>query len=774
MTRRPGTPGSNGASRSTPFGPRLPQRLGAFGGLLNQREGPAPRRERDLQEGLAELGYDTLQLLQVEQPHTVRWLRTLLTVVAAGAIFALVPLLALRPVLGIGGSAVWLLDLVGSVLLALQWGIAGAVAGTLLSIAGFALLGGNYGLGGFTYPHRRSVLALSLLVDAAVPLLVGRLSQRLARFDDAHRLSEENQRVNSGAQAAVRASEERFRSLIQNASDVVTVLDADGIRRYVSPSVERMLGYQPDELIGTSFFASVHPDDAGRVMTFHLERLANPLLTAPIEFRYRGKDGAWHHLEASFNNLLREPLVGGIVVNARDVTERKLFQERLAHQAFHDPLTGLPNRALFMDRLEQSLGRSDRGHTPLAVMFLDLDRFKVINDSLGHAVGDALLIEVGKRVSACLRPGDTVARLGGDEFAVLLEGVLEEADATSVAERMIDLFRQVLTLEGHEVYVTTSIGIAVSRGRHTRPADVLKEADVALYRAKAAGRSCFVVFDSSMSAGGLEGPDLEADLRRAVERDQLVLHYQPEVDVASGRIVGMEALVRWEHPRYGLIPPDRFIPLAEETGLIIPIGLWVLRRACRQLAEWQAMRPADAPLVMGVNLSLRQFQQPDLVEQVADAIREFGISAQHLRLELTESIAMHDVESALSTLAALKGLGVELAIDDFGTGYSSLSYLRRLPIDTLKIDQSFLRGQEDTKATSAIVQAIIALSHALGIEVTAEGIETAEQLLWIRGLDCDRGQGYFYARPVPDESMRRLLVTGLPHALLDDEQAHSA
>jgi diguanylate cyclase (GGDEF)-like protein/PAS domain S-box-containing protein len=771
MTRGPGTPESNNASGSAPFAPRLPRGLGR---VLNQREGPPLRREREIQEGLAELGYDTLQLLQREPAPASRWVRRVITAASAGAIFVLAPLLATRPVFGVGGSAAWLLDLFGSILLAVQWGVAGAAAGVLLNFAGFVLLGGDHGIAGFTYPHRRDVLVMSLLVNASIPLLVGRLSQKLARFDDTRRLSEENKRVSSGAQAAVRASEERFRSLIQNASDVVTVLDADGIRRYVSPSVERMLGYGPDELIGTSFFASVHPDDAGRVMTFHLERLANPLLTAPIEFRYRGKDGAWHHLEASFNNLLREPLVGGIVVNARDVTERKLFQERLAHQAFHDPLTGLPNRALFMDRLEQSLGRPDRGQTPLAVMFLDLDRFKVINDSLGHAVGDALLIEVGKRVSSCLRPGDTVARLGGDEFAVLLEGVLEEADATSIAERMIDLFRQVLALEGHDVYITTSIGIAVSRGRHTRPADILKEADVALYRAKGAGRSCFLVFDPSMMATGLEGPDLEADLRRAVERDQLILHYQPEVDIATGAIVGMEALVRWEHPRYGLIPPDRFIPLAEETGLIISIGLWVLRRACRQLAEWQAARPADAPLVMGVNLSLRQFQQPDLVEQVASAINEAGVSAEYLRLELTESIAMQDVESALSTLDALKRLGVQLAIDDFGTGYSSLSYLRRLPIDTLKIDQSFLRGQEDSRVTSAILQAIIALSHALGMEVTAEGIETVEQLLWIRALHCDRGQGFYYARPVPEESMRRLLVTGLPHALPDEQQAHSA
>jgi len=500
-------------------------------------------------------------------------------------------------------------------------------------------------------------------------------------------------------------------------------------------------------LVSASFFALVHADDAERVREFHLERLANPLVSSPILFRCRDKQGDWHYLEASFNNLLREPSVLGIVVNARDVTERELFRERLTHQAFHDPLTGLPNRGLFMDRLEHALAGTGRGRPPVAVMFLDLDRFKVVNDSLGHAVGDALLSGVGKRLSDCMRPGDTVARLGGDEFAVLLDEMASPDDGIRVAERIIALFKQPLLLAGHEVFAATSIGLAVSNIRHNRPADLLQEADIALYAAKGAGRGCYAVFDSSMNASARERLDLETDLRRAVERDQLRLHYQPEMDVATGAIVAMEALVRWQHPRHGLMSPDQFIPLAEESGLILPVGQWVLREACRQAVEWQRSRAPEARLVMSVNLSARQLQQPDLLASVAGVLTETGMDPSQLRLEITETAAMQDVESTIAKLQSLKELGVGLAMDDFGTGYSSLSYLRRFAVDTVKVDRSFVRDLGSDAGTAAVVQAVTTLAHFLGMTVTAEGVETAEQLACASAVHCDRVQGYFCARP---------------------------
>jgi diguanylate cyclase (GGDEF)-like protein len=431
--------------------------------------------------------------------------------------------------------------------------------------------------------------------------------------------------------------------------------------------------------------------------------------------------------------------------------------EALGYQAVHDPLTQLPNRMLFVDRLHQALARAARHHTGIAVLFLDLDRFKAINDSLGHAAGDQVLTTVAVRIRDYLRPEDTVARLGGDEFTILLEDITQVWDATQVAERVSEAVQAPVLIQGHELVITTSIGIALSTTGQDRPDDLLRNADVAMYRAKAQGPARYTVFDATMSAQAIERLQLETELRQAVERQALEVYYQPTVDCTTGRIVGFEALVRWPHPQRGLLKPATFIPVAEETGLIRELGRWVLAEACRQARAWQAQYP-EQPLTMSVNLSVKQFQQPGLAQEVAQVLRETGLPARSLVLEITESAAMQEVEVAIDTLQELKVLGVMLAIDDFGTGYSSLAYLKRLPIDALKIDRSFVARLGQAWEDTAIVEAIIGVAKTLQLRVTGEGIETVEQLAQLRVLRCDLGQGYYVGMPLPEAGARALLA----------------
>jgi diguanylate cyclase (GGDEF)-like protein len=424
--------------------------------------------------------------------------------------------------------------------------------------------------------------------------------------------------------------------------------------------------------------------------------------------------------------------------------------DQLARQAFRDPLTSLPNRALFMDRLQHALTRTERRGEQLAVLFLDLDRFKVVNDSMGHGVGDQLL-------AACLRPEDTIARLGGDEFAILLEDVKDDKGPTSVADRLTAELQQPFMVEGREVVITVSIGIAMSTARRMTPEDILRDADLAMYHAKGKGKARYEIFDKSMNAPAQERMDLELDLRNAVARGEFVLHYQPVVDLPTGRITEVEALVRWKHPQRGLLFPADFIGLSEETGLIVALGRWVLHEACRQTRQWQLASP-DSKLAISVNLSARQLQQPGLVEEIAAVLHETRLDAADLRLEITETVVMHDAPTTLAKLEALKTLGVQLAIDDFGTGYSSLGYLKRFPVDTLKIDRSFVKGIGDDVEDSAIVRAVITVAKSLNLSVTAEGIETAEQLEHLRTLGCDHGQGYFFAKPMASDRVPALLL----------------
>src|SRR6266508_3850727 len=466
-------------------------------------------------------------------------------------------------------------------------------------------------------------------------------------------------------------------------------------------------------------------------------------------------------LVTSFNRMMAT-----IEQQAEEISQFPRRLEQLTKQAFRDSLTGLPNRALFMDRLSHGLTRARRRHEHLAVLFLDRDRFKVINDTLGHAIGDQLLVEVSNRLGSSLRPGDTVARLGGDEFGLLLEDVADAETAELVALRIEAELAKPLSFEGREVFVTASIGIALSSERLGTPEEVLRDADLAMYHAKAKGKARHEIFDGTMSAPALDRMDLEMDLRSAITNRDFRLHYQPILRLDTGRIVEVEALIRWQHEKRGLLQPDAFIGLTEETGLIVPIGQWVLTEACRQARTWQIEFPRSPALGVSVNLSAKQFQNPKLVEEVTDALTMSGLDPACLKLEITESVVMQDVPATLAKLHELKDLGIRLAIDDFGTGYSSLGYLTRFPVDTLKIDRSFVKGLSHEGGDSAIVRAVVTVAKSLNMDVTAEGIETDQQRLELKALGCDLGQGFLFGRPSAPEHLKPLLAISVNGALV--------
>ena len=684
-------------------------------------------------------------------------------------------------------------------------------------------------------------------------------------------------------------TEAYFRSLMENSSDIITILESDGTIRYQSASIHRILGYVPDELLGQQIFELVHPDDVHPVKKSFTKLTKRPGI-APVEFRFRHKNGSWRTLEAVGTNLLADPAVRGIVVNSRDSTARKKVEEalreseeryalamagandgvwdwnlktntvyysaswkrllgyeqnelgsspdewlnrvhpeditrlhscvaahvegrtpqyeceyrirhkdgrdlwmisrgiavrgpdgvihrlvgsqsdighrkqaeeRLLHDALHDALTGLPNRALFVDRVSSCFSRLQRHKDFLfAVLFLDLDRFKLVNDGLGHVVGDKLLVEVGRLLQACIRPEDTVARIGGDEFTLLLSDIDDLSSATRVAHRILNALTVPVKVDGQELYVTASIGIALSAIGYSKPEDLIRDADTAMYRAKASGKARHQVFDTSMHERAVALLQMETDLRRAVERGEFMVYYQAIRSIPGARVVGFEALLRWQHPERGMVLPMDFIPVAEDTGLIIPIGWWVLHESCRQMRAWQqelALQEPLNPLHISVNLSSSQFSQPDLLAQVVDILRDTGLDPHSLNLEITESVVIDNPKFAHETIRQLRSMGIKLCIDDFGTGYSSLSYLLRYPIDTLKIDRSFVSGMGSGISNAAIVQSIVSLAHNLGMDVVAEGVETEEQLLHLTGIQCEHAQGYLFSKPVTGEKAFELV-----------------
>ena len=611
----------------------------------------------------------------------------------------------------------------------------------------------------FVIDRLRMLIALTLIFVPGTVLIIF-FRKTIRTFQ--HRIEE------SLAREAASSSfnERRFFSLVQNASDLIMICGELGTILYQSPTAQAVWHYPANELLGVPLAGLVHRDDQPALTQIWQQLLESSSSPAGSEIRtteLRLRDGAgnWRIVQLIVTNLLHDQAVQGLVVTIHDITERKAFEEQLTQQAFFDTLTGLPNRVLFCDRLEQALVRAGRRKDAVGLLCIGLDNFKLVNDSLGYEIGDKLLMEAAGRLRGCVRAQDTVARLGGDEFAVVLERLAGERDALPVAKAIAEQFRRPFQFDGRDIVVTVSVGIALSSAYQENVLQLLRNADVAMYRAKSDGKARHMIFEPSMRTDTLARLDLEGDLRHAIEQNELRIHYQPIVEMVSGEITELEALVRWQHPVRGLVSPIDFIPMAEETGLIIPLGKWVIEQACLQLAEWQRQFPSEPPLALSVNISPRQFQEPFLVADVIQALLEAGLPASCLKLEITESVIMRDVESTIRTLWELRQLGVRIAVDDFGTGYSSLSYLKRLPLDVLKIDRSFVSGIVDNQEANAIVCAIIALAKSLNLKVTGEGIETTEQADLLREWGCDQGQGYLFSRPLDVERTGAFLAAAM-------------
>lgn len=557
----------------------------------------------------------------------------------------------------------------------------------------------------------------------------------------------------------------RFRGLVQNAPDVVVVLRADSTVRYVSPSVGRVLGYRPEELVGTRLSRYLRPEDLRRVLG-GIKKVSGEDVPVPVGFEMAHADGSQRYLEIVGVDLLEDPEVGGILCHVRDVTARKVAEVDLFRWAFHDALTGLTNRALFMDRLGHALARAPRRPEPVAVLFIDLDDFKAVNDGFGHEAGDRLLVEAGRRLRACLRPGDTVARLGGDEFAVLLEDSPGDAarDPERVADRISEALREPFALSEGPMFVTASVGVAQSGAGLDGAEDLLRAADEAMYRTKRRHKARWRIPRGTVDGSGHRWR--ECDLLRAVEHEELEVYYQPEVLPGRG-IAGMEALLRWEHPERGLVTMAEFITVAEESGLIVPVGRWVLREACRQALLWRERYPS-APPSISVNLSAGQLR--GAAPTVAAVLRETGLDPSALTLEFREGVLLGDEGEVVEELLKLKGLGVGLAIDHFGPAYPFLPDLARVPVDFLKIDRSLVRklGRGDRDAR-LLVSLYVGVAQATGARAVAEGVETAEQLAELREMECDLAQGYYFWEPLPVRDATEILDSDFERIVAGDE-----
>jgi PAS domain S-box-containing protein len=580
-----------------------------------------------------------------------------------------------------------------------------------------------------------------------------------------------------------------FQLITENAADMIAVVDENGHRLYNSPAYQKILGYGADELAATSSLEQVHPEDRERV----LEAAQKARLTGRgerLEYRIRHKDGSWRFLESTSSAIPRKNGgTDGLVIVNRDITERKRVEALLDHRAFYDGLTNLPNRALLLDRLQRAMAISRRhSDFKFAVLFIDIDKFKVFNDSLGHEAGDALLIHIAQRLTVSLRavdtvvratpgknadllPGDnTLARPGGDEFAVLAEELRDPSDAIRIAERIQEKMIVPFAVNGHEIVVTASVGIAFSNSNRNDAQDVLRDAEIAMYRAKQAGKARCEVFDNAMHVGAVKRLQLETDLRKALELDEFRVHYQPIVSLQNGQISGFEGLSRWQRPQ-GIVMPGEFIKVADEIGIILPMNRKLLREACEQLRRWHELFPSDPPLTFGANITAKQFAQVDLASQIGEILQATGVDPRLIDLEITENIAMADAERSAIVLSELKALGVRLSIDDFGTGYSSLCRLQRFPVDTLKIDRTFISGMDQDPETHEIVRIIIMLAHNLGLKVVAEGIEKQEQMDMLKHLGCELGQGYLFSKPASAGTIEQLLT--IHHLPARDKQVRS-
>ena len=563
-------------------------------------------------------------------------------------------------------------------------------------------------------------------------------------------------RVDAQHDTVERESAARFQALVQSSSDIISIISIDGRIRYQSPSILPLFGYQADVLVGELISKLIHPDDEPHLSAEFELVAAQPGTSRVCEFRLRHADGSWRYTETRVTNMLDEPAVDGIVLNTRDVTERHSLEAQLRHQAFHDSVTGLANRALFTNRIEHALLSAKRDESTVAVLYCDLTGLKRVTDSMGYTAGDAALMMVADRLRSCVRGQDTVARMGGEEFAILLDRLVSPADATIAMERIMALLHQPLQLPGAQVELQPNIGIVVSIGGIETAGDLLRNGALAMHQARVK-EGGFALFDPEMHADAIRRIEVESQLRTAIEHKQFVLHYQPTIDLQTGRLTGVEALVRWQHPRRGLVSPLEFIPLAEETGLIVPLGQWAIQEACRQVRVWQKEIPADEPLALNVNLSARQLRHPNIVRDIADALDDSGLLPSRLILEITESVLMIDTAATLNRLFQLKSLGVRLAVDDFGTGYSSFAYLRRFPVDILKIDKSFVDGVATEPTASALVDAMIRIGKTLCLETVAEGVERVDQADRLRTLQCDIGQGYLFSRPLASDAISAFL-----------------
>jgi PAS domain S-box-containing protein len=566
-----------------------------------------------------------------------------------------------------------------------------------------------------------------------------------------------------------------YQLISENAADMIALVDSNGRRLYNSPAYQKVLGYTLEDLQNTSSIEQVHPDD--RLKVLKAARKARVSGEGErVEYRIRHKDGSWRTLESTACAIRDEKgRADKLVIVNRDITERKRAEEMLVHNAFHDGLTNLPNRTLFLDRLQHALTLSQKhSNYKFAVLLIDVDEFKVINDSLGHTAGDELLIQIGQRLKDSVRRADTVsrprvselpgrpgnddslARLGGDEFTILLDDIRDPIEGVRVAERVQAELALPFLVNNQEIVISASIGIASSSSPHNSAEDVLRDADIAMYRAKRAGKARCEVSDTAMHATALKRLKLETDLRKALDRGEFLVYYQPIISLQTGKIIGFEALSRWQRPE-GIVPPMEFIPVAEEVGLIVPMNRQLLHEACRNLKTWQSACYSELPLTMSVNISAKDFAQPDLASAIRKCLEETGVDPGCLQLEIVETIAMGDAEKSGHVLSQLKAIGVRMSIDDFGTGYSSLSRLSRIPVDTLKIDRAFILHMDNDAESREIVRAIIMLAHNLGLRVVAEGTETEAHIKLLKDLNCEMAQGYFYSRPVDSDAIVKLL-----------------